>query len=120
MLEHSFRVVKTGTFEELVMDFKDDTYELLSIFLESEVSNFGDWIKDTIEKVLSGEEEKQCIAGNCCELEIRRDTTKIFDSLAEDGMGNWCELNTKELKDIIDYWCKKVQEFEQERKFKDI
>ena len=50
MFEHSFRVVKVGTFEQLVMDFKDEKYEILSIFLESEVSNFGDWIKDTIDK----------------------------------------------------------------------
>ncbi|MBQ5426362.1 MAG: hypothetical protein IIU31_04235 [Pseudobutyrivibrio sp.] len=111
MFEHSFRVVKVGTFEQLVMDFKDEKYEILSIFLESEVSNFGDWIKDTIDKVLSGESNNQKIAGNCCELEINRDTTKIFDSLAEDGMGNWCELSTVELRDIINYWCEKVDEF---------
>lgn len=79
--------------------------------MESEVSNFGDWIKDTIDKVLSGESNNQKIAGNCCELEINRDTTKIFDSLAEDGMGNWCELSTVELRDIINYWCEKVDEF---------
>ncbi|PHU34278.1 hypothetical protein [Pseudobutyrivibrio ruminis] len=115
MFEHSFRVVKTGTFEELVMDFKDNKYELLSVFLESEVSNFGDWIKDTIEKVLSGEEEKQIIGGNCCVLEINRDTTKIYDSLAEDGMGNWCELSTRELRDLIDYWCEKEREFKRKQ-----
>ena len=87
MFEHSFRVVKVGTFEQLVMDFKDEKYEILSIFLESEVSNFGDWIKDTIDKVLSGESNNQKIAGNCC------------------------ELSTVELRDIINYWCEKVDEF---------
>ena len=29
--------------------------------------------------------------------------------LAEDAMGNWCEVDTKELRQLIDEWCDKVQ-----------
>ena len=68
-------------------------------------------MKNKIDKVLSGEVNEQIISGNCCELEINRKTTKIFDSLAEDGMGNWCEVDTKELRQLIDEWCEKEKEF---------
>ena len=38
-------------------------------------------------------------------------TTKVYDNLAEDAMGNWCEVDTKELRQLIDEWCDKVQKF---------
>ena len=37
-------------------------------------------------------------------------TTKVYDNLAEDAMGN-CEVDTKELRQLIDEWCDKVQKF---------
>ena len=49
-------------------------------------------------------------------MEITASTTKIFNNLAEDGMGNWCEVDTKELRQLIDEWCEKVREFKAKKK----
>ena len=31
-------------------------------------------------------------------------------------MGNWCEVDTKELRQLIDEWCEKVREFKAKKK----
>ena len=33
----------------------------------------------------------------------------VIDLIA--GWGNWCEVDTKELRQLIDEWCDKVQKF---------
>jgi len=40
---------------------------------------------------------------------IRVSTVMGILYLAEDAMGNWCEVDTKELRQLIDEWCDKVQ-----------
>ena len=85
--------------------------ETLNTFLCSDVRPFEEWIKSGFDRVLSGESEYEEVNGNVCCAEISPKTTKVYDNLAEDAMGNWCEVDTKELRQLIDEWCDKVREF---------
>lgn len=99
---------------KLLINFQNSKYELLSTFLESDVTPFEDWIKEDFDKVISGQSEYEEVNGNVCCAEISPKTTKVYDNLAEDAMGNWCEVDTKELRQLIDVWCDKVREFNKE------
>ena len=120
MLKYTLRVVtlknKTMKKERLLIDFENEKYEMLSTFLSSEVTQFEEWIKENFDMVIEGKERKREIAGNVCGVEITLQKTMIYDMLAEDGMGNWCEVDTKELRQLIDEWCDKVREFKAEKK----
>lgn len=97
--------------EDISIIFEDYYYELLATFLSSDITPFEDWTKDAFDKALSGKSEYQVVNGNVCCAEISPKMTKVYDNLAEDAMGNWCEVNTKELRELIDEWCDKVREF---------
>ena len=117
MLEYKLRIVKLYNGEEfLTIDFENEKYEILSTFLEDDVTPFEEWIKENFDMVIEGKESKREIAGNVCGVEITLQKTMIYDMLAEDGMGNWCEVDTKELRQLIDEWCEKVREFKAEKK----
>ena len=87
----------------------DEKYQLLTTFMSCDVLPFEKWIKSGFDKVLSGKSEYEEVNGNVCCAEISPKTTKVYDNLAEDAMGNWCEVDTKELRQLIDEWCDKVQ-----------
>ena len=89
----------------------DEKYQLLTTFMSCDVLPFEKWIKSGFDKVLSGKSEYEEVNGNVCCAEISPKTTKVYDNLAEDAMGNWCEVDTKELRQLIDEWCDKVQKF---------
>ena len=117
MLEYKLRIVKLYNGEEfLTIDFENEKYEILSTFLEDDVTPFEEWIKENFDMVIEGKESKREIAGNVCGVEITLQKTMIYDMLAEDGMGNWCEVDTKELRQLIDEWCEKVREFKAKKK----
>ena len=88
--------------------------ELLTSFLYSDVIPFEDWIKSDIDNVLSGEIDRKEISGNVCNVEITLKKTKIYDSFIDDDeeyYGTFCEIDTTELKDLINEWCNKVREY---------
>ena len=87
----------------------DEKYQLLTTFMSCDVLPFEKWIKSGFDRVLSGKSEYEEVNGNVCCAEISPKTTKVYDNLAEDAMGNWCEVDTKELRQLIDEWCDKVQ-----------
>lgn len=91
-----------------------EKYQLLTTFLTCDVLPFEDWIKTDFDKVLSGESEYEEVNGNVCCAEISLKTTKVYDNLAEDAMGNWCEVDTQELRQIIEEWCEKARAFKNE------
>ena len=114
MILRFYKTIQIGKKERLLIEFKENKYEILSTFLESDVSPFEEWIKSAFDRVLSGESEYEEVNGNVCCSEISPKTTKVYDNLAEDAMGNWCEVDTKELRQLIDEWCDKVREFKNE------
>lgn len=97
--------------EDISIIFEQEYYQLLSTFLSSDVTPFEEWIKADFDKVLSGQSAYEEVNGNVCCVEISPNTTKVYDNLAEDAMGNWCEVGTEELRELIDEWCDKVRDF---------
>lgn len=88
--------------------------ETLNTFLRSDVRPFEEWIKSDFDKVLSGEIISKEISGNVCCAEINFKNTKIYNMLIEDDDEYYetcCEVDTKELRQLIDEWCDKVREF---------
>ena len=88
--------------------------ETLNIFLCSDVRPFEEWIKSDFDKVLSGGIISKEISGNVCCAEINFKNTKIYNMLIEDDDEYYetcCEVDTKELRQLIDEWCDKVREF---------
>ena len=88
--------------------------ETLNTFLCSDVRPFEEWIKSDFDKVLSGEIISKEISGNVCCAEINLKNTKIYNMLIEDDDEYYetcCEVDTKELRLLIDEWCDKVREF---------
>lgn len=110
------------TFEDgqksLIIKMLDPKKYLAAVFLMSDIQG-GDpsWALETIDEVLREEKEFAELNGNICCVEIYKDKTKIFDNLAEDGMGEWCELDTKELKDLIIIWSNEVKKFRESQMF---
>ena len=89
MISYKLRIVKLYNGEEfLTIDFENEKYEMLSTFLDSEVTQFEEWIKENFDMVIEGKEPKREIAGNVCGVEITLQKTIIYDMLAEDGMGS--------------------------------
>ena len=111
MILRFYKTILIGKKRRLLIEFKENKYQILSTFLESDVSPFEEWIKSDFDRVISGESEYEEVNGNVCCAEISPKTTKVYDNLAEDAMGNWCEVDTKELRQLIDEWCDKQKEF---------
>jgi hypothetical protein len=109
---YKFREIELANSQKkLLIDFDDDSKELLSTFLESEVTTFHELIIQYLDKVLENDSESEEFNGNVCGIEIGKETTKIYDNLADDGEGHWCEIETKELRGLVDIWLAKLDEF---------
>lgn len=118
MIKYSIRYIKfRGEIDNLVFDFNEE-YKLLANFLSSDVTPFEDWIKADFDKVISGESQYEEVNGNVCHVEIRPETTKVYNELVEDDeeyYSTCCEVNTKELRQLIDEWCEKYHEFKRKQ-----
>ena len=102
MILRFYKTILIGKKRRLLIEFKENKYQILSTFLESDVSPFEEWIKSDFDRVISGESEYEEVNGNVCCAEI------------SPAMGNWCEVDTKELRQLIEEWCDKVREFRNE------
>lgn len=109
MLNRTYRVVKIGKRKRILIDFEDKQYEIISIFLQSDVTAFKEYVIEAFNKIVSKESEHEEITGNVCSIEIEENTTKIYDALAEDGLGNWCEIDTLQLWEIINEYLEKIE-----------
>lgn len=114
MLKYKIRYIEyCGRIDDFVFDF-DENFSLLSMFLSSDVTAFEDWIKADFDEVLSGKCERKEFFGNVCAVEITPSTTKVYDNLTDDDKeynNTCCEVDTKELRLLIDEWCEKLKGF---------
>ena len=110
---YSFEVLNS---RDLVMRLPQEI-KLVETFLGIEVSAFGDWILEEIHSVLNGEKNYVVVNGNICGLEIRNDSTTVLDNLAEDGKGEYCEIETMELVELIHIWLNKRKEYKKDKGF---
>ncbi len=84
--------------------------------MSADVQPFSNYVIESIDKVLNGESDYEELNGNVCDVEIHIDKTQIFDNLAEDRMGNWCEIETIELRELVKIWCEKLRQFKEKHK----
>lgn len=112
-MNYQFRVLhlKSGK-RRLLIDFENKEYEILSVFLESEVAAFEDWIKEKLDNVISKKVDEEQVNGNICHAKIGREYTEISDNLAGDGIGKKCVLETKQLADLVKAWCEEKHKFD--------
>ncbi|MBQ8489917.1 MAG: hypothetical protein IJ535_09065 [Pseudobutyrivibrio sp.] len=119
MLNYKIKYIEfNGNVDDIVFDFGEGK-DVLSMFLSSDVTPFEEWMKESFDDVLSGKIGTKTVDGNVCSAEISPTNTKIFDMLVEDEgeyYSTCCEVNTKELRQVIDEWCDEVRKFKDKKK----
>lgn len=96
--------------KDLVINLPKEV-ELVATFLMSDIQGYPLYIIEALENVLNEKNEYEELNGNVCGVEIRKEKTIVYDNLADDGMGNWCEIETEELRELVDIWINKLKEF---------
>lgn len=109
-------IIHTGKVVAIIFVF-EKKYDLLTTFLSADVSPFSDYVIEALDNVLSERKEFERINGNICGCEIYKDKTKIYDNLADDGIGNWCEVETEELRELVDIWLNEFKKFRKEHPY---
>lgn len=108
-------VFKSGNRKRIII--MDDKYQMVAQFLMSDIQGSDPrYVFEVIDKVLDGQSEYEELNGNVCGVEIHKDMTQIYDNLADDGMGNWCEIETNELRELVDIWCNEIKRFKAQQK----
>jgi hypothetical protein len=83
--------------------------ELVTTFLFSDVQRpIVGYYLSAIDRVLSDEKPYEEAAGNVCRLEIKKDFTRIIDTLAEADAKNECTIETEELRELIVTWSELI------------
>lgn len=119
MLEHEYKIMETIRGDkDIIILFNIHNHETLSSFFSSDVTPFADWIKADFDRVLSGESQYEEISGNFAFVEISPSTTKVYNNLVDDDEfeNSCCEVDTKELREVIEEWCEKVSEVNRKEK----
>ena len=103
--------------EDLIIVMDDEKYRMVAQFLMSDIQGQDpQYVFEAIDNVLSEKSEYEELNGNVCGVEIHREKTKIYDNLAEDGMGHWCEIETNELRELVNIWCNELKKFKAQSK----
>lgn len=107
MLEHTFRrvVLRNGERSKvkLAVDFAEEGYGLLSVFMASEVPNFWREIMAEVRPVADGYRETGEFRGNRCRLIVFRRLCVLMDGLGEEGLP-LCRLATEDLISLMEEW----------------
>ncbi|MHC1748082.1 MAG: hypothetical protein AB9856_06810 [Cellulosilyticaceae bacterium] len=107
-------VLKSGIKHRIIII--EEQIQLVGEFLMSDVSIDSKSYIEALDRVLNGINDYEELNGNICGILIGRDKTKVIDCLADDGMGNWCEIETKALRELIDIWCDELERFKEHNK----
>ncbi len=111
---YKVRVLEARGKKKLRIDLPSDM-ELISVFLAYDVQSRPESVNESLEKVIVGNSKYERWNGNICGLEITKEITKVYDNLAEDGIGKACEIETVELRELIDIWMHELQEFKKSK-----
>jgi hypothetical protein len=84
--------------------------ELVTKFLFSDVQRSTEgYFLSAIDRVLSCEAPYSEAGGNVCRLEIKKDFTRVIDTLADDETENECLIETEELRELIVIWSELIE-----------
>lgn len=100
-MKHSYSVVEEAGYKRIRLPKEVSFIETILMDMESFSSPI--FLK-YIERVLSGVEEKIVIGGNMTALEITEETTTCKIDFATDGELSEYQIQTLELKEIIELW----------------
>ncbi|EOP57927.1 hypothetical protein IIW_00080 [Bacillus cereus VD136] len=99
-MDYKFEILSTGS---LVIRLPKE-FDVLEAFLNVEVSEFGDWIVEAIDKVLNEKSDYGKISANIFGADVRKDKTFICNKYDEDKMEAPLKIETVILRNIIDIW----------------
>ncbi len=78
-------------------------------FINNITEDLGEWYLEGFNLVLSGKEECQERDGEFLGSKIKKDFTKIYDMF--EGTHESCEIETNELKELIEIWLNELKKF---------
>ncbi len=110
-MNYTIRIIDDTTF---VFDFQPKN-TVLSLFLEGDFTAFQDQFLQLIDDVLAGKSESEEMTGNSTNVVFQKDVTTIEDLYLE-GEPTTCEIQTSELRSLMDEWLKKRAEFLNKKK----
>lgn len=99
-MDYKFELLSTGS---LVIRLPKE-FDILEAFLNVEVSEFGDWIAETVDKVLNEKSDYEKISANIFGADVRRDKTVICNKYDEDEIEIPLEIETITLRNLIDIY----------------
>lgn len=113
MLKYRFFDFHTGDKYSLCPEFEDKVINhILPTFLVSDVSTFYDEVKELLDRVLSGQSEHEECFWNACYGEICPDVSRICcDLLTGERIEESCAVNTRDLRELVEEWCREKKEF---------
>lgn len=112
-IEYKEFTLKSGK-KDITPIIHEKNGETLAIFLFCEVRSFKNEIKKVIESVINGEKNELSYGYNACELVIKGEDVFIYNALAqtqEEYYDTCFETNITDFKNVVDEWCKKLNEF---------
>lgn len=117
-MKHSYKfdnfVYRDGEIRRIII-MDDEKYRVIALFLMSEIQRGdGQYALAAIDNVLSGKNEYEELAGNGSRVEIRKDKTQIHELFpSQDEIAEWCEIETIELRKLIEIWVNENRQFEE-------
>ena len=96
-----------------LIDFQNEKYDALTSFFNEEVVSFGDDVKKSIMRVLSGEENEFFFRGNLNIIEITPQTTTVIELYGKEAgkSVDRCEVDTRKLLRAVSWWSDFVREW---------
>lgn len=110
-MDYKFELLSTGS---LIIRLPKE-FDILEAFLNVEVSEFGDWIAETVDKVLNEKSDYEKISANILGADVRRDKTVIFNKYDEDEIEIPLEIETITLRNLIDIWLNEHTKLKNEK-----
>ncbi len=108
-MDYKFELLSTGS---LVIRLPKE-FDILEAFLNVEVSEFGDWVAETVDKVLNEKSDYEKISANIFGADVRRDKTVICNKYDEDEIP--LEIETVTLRNLIDIWLNEYTKLKTEK-----
>ncbi len=108
-MDYKFELLSTGS---LVIRLPKE-FDILEAFLNVEVSEFGDWVAETVDKILNEKSDYEKISANIFGADVRRDKTVICNKYDEDEIP--LEIETVTLRNLIDIWLNEYTKLKTEK-----
>ncbi|WP_074601336.1 hypothetical protein [Bacillus cereus group sp. BfR-BA-01329] len=110
-MDYKFELLSTGS---LVIRLPKE-FDILEAFLNVEVSEFGDWVAETVDKVLNEKSDYEKISANIFGADVRRDKTVICNKYDENEIEIPLEIETVTLRNLIDIWLNEYTKLKTEK-----